>query len=49
MVIYQGIGPTPRGRLARVRKEDYARLYEESKGKGETFLGRLMGSSRTRS
>jgi len=42
MVIYQGIGPTPRGGLARVRKEDYTRLYEEAKGGGETFLEHLV-------
>ena len=42
MVIYQGIGPTPRGALARIRKEDYARLYEQSKGRGETFFEHLL-------
>jgi ubiquinol-cytochrome c reductase cytochrome b subunit len=42
MVIYQGIAPTPRRPLARIRKEDYARLYEESKGRGETFFEHLL-------
>ena len=42
MVVYQGIGPTPRGPLARLRRQDYARLYEESKGRGETFLEHLV-------
>ena len=42
MVIYQGIAPTPKGGLGLIRKEDYARLYEESKGKGETFFEHLL-------
>lgn len=42
MVIYQGIAPTPRGELGRIRKEDYARAYEASKGKGETFFEHLL-------
>ena len=42
MVIYQGIAPTPTGDLRRIRKEDYARLYEASKGRGETFLEHLL-------
>lgn len=42
MVIYQGIGPAPRGELAVVRKEDYMGLYEKSKAKGETFLEHLF-------
>ena len=42
MVVYQGIGPTPKGGLSRIRKEDYKRLYEESKGRGETFLEHLF-------
>jgi ubiquinol-cytochrome c reductase cytochrome b subunit len=42
MVIYQGIAPTPKGDLAFVRKEDYGRLYEASKRRGETFLEHLL-------
>jgi ubiquinol-cytochrome c reductase cytochrome b subunit len=42
MVIYQGIGPTPKGGLSRIRKADYKRLYEESKGKGKTFFEHLL-------
>ena len=42
MVIYQGIAPTPRGRFGRIRKEEYQQLYEESKGRGETFFQHLL-------
>jgi ubiquinol-cytochrome c reductase cytochrome b subunit len=42
MVIYQGIAPTPKGGLGLIRREEYARLYEESKGKGETFSEHLL-------
>jgi ubiquinol-cytochrome c reductase cytochrome b subunit len=42
MVIYQGIAPTPRGRFGRIRKEEYQQLYEESKGKGETFFQHFL-------
>lgn len=42
MVIYQGIAPTPRRGLDRIRKEEYDRLYEASKGKGETFFEHLL-------
>ncbi len=42
MVIYQGIAPTPWGRFGLIRKGDYQRLYEESKGKGETFFEHLL-------
>ena len=42
MVIYQGIAPTPKGELRRIRKEDYGRLYEASKGRGETFFEHLL-------
>ena len=42
MVIYQGIAPTPKGGLGRIRREDYDRLYEESKGRGETFFEHLL-------
>ncbi len=42
MVIYQGIAPTPKGELRRVRKEDYERLYEASKGRGEPFFEHLL-------
>lgn len=42
MVIYQGIAPTPKRGLGLIRTEDYKRLYEESKGKGETFLEHLF-------
>lgn len=42
MVIYQGIAPTPKGGLSLIRREDYQRLYEASKGKGQTFLEHLL-------
>jgi ubiquinol-cytochrome c reductase cytochrome b subunit len=42
MVIYQGIAPTPTGALGRIRKEDYTRVYEASKAKGETFFEHLL-------
>jgi ubiquinol-cytochrome c reductase cytochrome b subunit len=42
MVIYQGIAPTPRGRMAAIKKEEYRSAYEESKAKGETFLEHLL-------
>ncbi|MFQ5846543.1 MAG: cytochrome b N-terminal domain-containing protein [Candidatus Methylomirabilales bacterium] len=42
MVIYQGIALTPKGALSRIRKADYKRLYEESKGKGKTFFEHLL-------
>ncbi len=42
MVIYQGIAPTPTGGLGLIRKEDYQRLYEASKGRGETFFEHFL-------
>ena len=42
MVVRQGISPPPVGRLAVVRREEYSRLYEESKAEGRTFLEHLM-------
>lgn len=42
MVIYQGIAPTPKRKLGAITKEDYKTLYEESKGKGETFIEHLL-------
>ena len=45
MVIYQGIAPMPKRDLAFVRKEDYGRLYEASKQRGETFLEHLLRDS----
>jgi ubiquinol-cytochrome c reductase cytochrome b subunit len=42
MVIYQGIAPAPRRGLDTIKKEDYARLYEASKERGETFLEHIF-------
>jgi ubiquinol-cytochrome c reductase cytochrome b subunit len=42
LVIYQGIAPTPKGALGRIGKEDYTRVYEASKAKGETFFEHLL-------
>jgi ubiquinol-cytochrome c reductase cytochrome b subunit len=42
MVIYQGIAPIPRRGLDAIKNQDYARLYEASKEKGETFLEHLF-------
>ncbi|MBI2486789.1 MAG: cytochrome b N-terminal domain-containing protein [Deltaproteobacteria bacterium] len=45
MVIKQGIAPAPIEKLAVIRREDYKKLYEESKEKGETFFDHLFRDS----
>jgi ubiquinol-cytochrome c reductase cytochrome b subunit len=42
IVIYQGIAPTPSRGLNVISKEEYAKLYDASKEKGETFLEHLL-------
>lgn len=42
MVIRQGIAPPPVGRLAVIPKEEYRKLYEESKAEGHTFIEHLL-------
>ncbi len=42
MVIRQGIAPPPVGRWATIRRQDYQRLYEESKAEGRTFMEHLV-------
>lgn len=42
MVMRQGIAPPPVGKLAVVRREEYRKLYEESKTEGHTFLEHLL-------
>lgn len=42
MVVKQGISAPPWGKTARMSREDYRRVYEESKGAGEHFYEHLI-------
>ena len=42
MVVKQGISAPPWGKTARMSKEDYRRVYDESKGAGERFYEHLI-------
>ena len=42
MVVRQGIASPPVGRMAVVRREEYAQLYDESKAEGRTFLEHMV-------